>query len=469
VFRSETVRGSLAIPTTPAPALSTLHVLALSDSFSALWEELARQAGASLSVAAAAGEVGTGRDALAVLVAAGGVEDEAEGAVRELAAAGAPAPLVVGARADHRLAAALGRLGAADYFALPGDADALRTELAGRTRAAEARAAGGRLAKSQRATFDFGRIIGESPGLRGALERAGRIIPHDRATVLITGETGTGKELLAQAIHYNGPRAAAPFVELNCAAVPAGLLESELFGHERGAFTDARAAKPGLFEASDGGSLFLDEIGDLPLTLQGKILKALEEKEVRRLGALRTRPVDVRIVAATHVDLVAAVRRGEFREDLYYRLSVIPIHLPPLRERGSDVVLLAEHFLRTLAEQYGLPAPAVEPDLRRALLSHSWPGNVRELRNGLERALLLGDARIDPADLFPPGGPANAGGNGGGALPFPATLAEIERAAAAVMVERMAGNKRAAAEALGISRSRLYRLLDGTDEEDVPE
>jgi two-component system, NtrC family, response regulator HydG len=476
VYQTETPHRSPAIPL-PTPTarrrLSTLHVLTLSESFSALWSELARQAGASLSLASAAGDVGPGHDALAVLVAAGGEEDQAEQAVRELIAAGSPPPLVVGARGDHRLAASLGRAGAADYFSLPGDADALRTELAARTRAVETRAAGGRLAQTQRAAFDFGRIIGESPGLKAALDRAARIIPRDRATVLITGETGTGKELLAQAIHYNGPRAAQPFVELNCAAVPGGLLESELFGHEKGAFTDARAAKPGLFEAADGGTLFLDEIGDLPLTLQGKILKALEEKEVRRLGALRTRSVEVRIIAATHVDLPAAVRRGEFREDLYYRLSVIPIHLPPLRERGADVVLLADHFLRTLADQYGMPAPGVEADLRRALLSHSWPGNVRELRNGLERALLLGDARIDPADLFPPGGASSAAGNGGGggALPFPATLAEIERAAAAVMVERMAGNKRAAAEALGISRSRLYRLLDGTDDagEDVAE
>ncbi|HEX8361077.1 MAG TPA: sigma 54-interacting transcriptional regulator, partial [Longimicrobium sp.] len=326
--------------------------------------------------------------------------------------------------------------------------------------------AGARLAASERTAFDFGRIIGRSPQLRAALDRAARIIPRDRATVLITGETGTGKELLAQAIHYNGPRAAAPFVELNCAAVPAGLLETELFGHERGAFTDARTAKPGLFEAADGGTLFLDEIGELPLTLQGKILKALEEKEVRRVGAVRGRVVDVRIVAATHVDLAAAVARREFREDLFYRLNVIPLHLPPLRERGEDVVLIAEHFLRSLAAQYDLEAPALGPELRRALVVHSWPGNVRELRNGLERALLLGDGGLDPADLFPtPPAPAQTGT---GTIPFPASLAEIERAAATAMLERFEGNKSAAADALGISRSRLYRLLEGEDG-DVPE
>jgi DNA-binding NtrC family response regulator len=283
--------------------------------------------------------------------------------------------------------------------------------------------------------------------------------------VLVTGETGTGKELLAQAIHYNGPRGAQPFVELNCAAVPAGLLETELFGHERGAFTDARSAKPGLFEAADGGTLFLDEIGDLPLTLQGKILKALEEKQVRRVGAVRGREVDVRIIAATHVDLPQAVRRGEFREDLYYRLSVIPIHLPALRERGEDVLLLAEHFLRSLGEQYDLTPPTLSPSIRRALLTHAWPGNVRELRNGIERALLLGDGDLDPADLFPAGAGPASGRGGDGRLPFPATLAELERSAAQAMMEHMEGNKSAAAEALGISRSRLYRLLEGTDED----
>jgi DNA-binding NtrC family response regulator len=446
--------------------LSSLVVVARSESFSAVWSQLAAEAGAQPRVVEQAEEVGPAADAVAVIASVAGVEEEGEALVRALAAAGAPAPLVVGARADHRLAVALVRAGAADYYALPGDLEALKAELAGRTRRREARAAGERLADAERHAFDFRHIIGQSPQLRAALDRAARIIPRGSATVLVTGETGTGKELMAQAIHYNGPRASAAFVELNCNAIPPTLIESELFGHEKGAFTDARTAKPGLFEAADGGTLFLDEIGDLPLTLQGKLLKALEEKQVRRIGALRARVVDVRIIAATHVDLAAAVRRGDFREDLYYRLSVIPIHLPPLRERGEDVVLVAEHFLRTLGEQYGMRPPPVTPELRRALLAHPWPGNVRELRNSLERALLLGDGRIDPADLFP-AAPAPASTAAlGGALPFPATLAEIERAAAFAMMERAAGNKSAAAEALGISRSRLYRLLEGRDEGD---
>jgi DNA-binding NtrC family response regulator len=453
---------------THAP-VTHLLVVARSDSFSQLWPQLAAGAGASARVVAAPGEAAAGGDTLALLLSVAGVEEEGETAIAGLLAAGAPPPLVVGARADHRLAVALVRAGAADYFALPGDLEALRAELADRAGRREAREAGGRLAAAERGHFDFSRIIGRSPQLRAALDRAARIIPRDRATILVTGETGTGKELLAQAIHYNGPRAAQPFVELNCAAVPAGLLETELFGHEKGAFTDARTAKPGLFEAADGGALFLDEIGDLPLPLQGKILKALEEKQVRRVGAVRGREVDVRIIAATHVDLAQAVRKGEFREDLFYRLSVIPIHLPPLRERGEDVLLVAEHFLRTLAEQYGMDAPAISPEVRRALLAHTWPGNVRELRNGIERALLLGDGGLDPADLFPAGSAAAEGRGGGGAIAFPATLAEIERSAAFAMMERMEGNKSAAAEALGISRSRLYRLLEGTDEGDVAE
>jgi DNA-binding NtrC family response regulator len=449
--------------------VTALIVVARSESFSSVWPQLAAGTGTEARVVEQADDAGPAADALAVVLAVAGVEEEAEPLLRSMAAAGSPAPLVVGAREDHRLAVSLVRAGAADYFALPGDLEALRAELAERARRRDARAGGGRLAEAERSTFDFGRIIGKSPQLRAALDRAARIIPRDRATVLITGETGTGKELMAQAIHYNGPRAAAPFVELNCNAIPQQLLESELFGHEKGAFTDARTAKPGLMEAADGGTLFLDEIGDLPLPLQGKVLKALEEKQVRRVGALRARTVDLRIVAATHVDLAAAVKRGDFREDLFYRLSVIPIHLPPLRERGDDVILIAEHFLRTLAELYGMAPPAVSPELRRALVSHPWPGNVRELRNGLERALLLGDGGLDPADLFPLGVDSKSvATNGGGAIPFPATLSEIERAAATAMVERFEGNKSAAADALGISRSRLYRLLEG-EGDDVAE
>ncbi|MDQ3389708.1 MAG: sigma 54-interacting transcriptional regulator [Gemmatimonadota bacterium] len=434
-----------------------LLVLPHSDSFSALWAELAEEAGAELRLLGAAEDAAPTPEVLALILSVAGVEEEAEGLLRILPRGEGLTPLVVGSAPDHRLAARLTRAGAGDYFALPGDLEALRGELAERVRRREQRVAGERLAAAERASFDFGRIVGSSVALRAALERASRVIPHARATVLLTGETGTGKELLAQAIHYNGPRAAAPFVEVNCAAIPGQLLESELFGHERGAFTDARAAKPGLFEAAHGGTLFLDEIGHLPIELQGKLLRALEEKRVRRVGSVRTLEVDVRIIAATHADLAKGVRDGSFREDLYYRLSVIPLSLPPLRERGDDVLLLAGHFLDSLATHYDVARPHLSPEIARALMAHRWPGNVRELRNGIERALLLGDGELRREDLFPPGVDTRAGG---GEIPFPAALDEIERAAARAMTDRMGGNKRAAAEALGISRSRLYRLLD---------
>ncbi|NIP77985.1 MAG: AAA domain-containing protein, partial [Gemmatimonadetes bacterium] len=271
----------------------------------------------------------------ALLLVVAGEEGAAPERLAELAAAGAGPVAVVGAAASHRLAVQAIRAGAAEFFALPADLEGLRAWVLDRAESARADARARRLAEEERRQYDFSRLIGESDGLKEAIRVAARIIPRGSATVLLTGETGTGKELLAQAIHYNGPRAAAPFVEVNCAALPPNLLEAELFGYEKGAFTDASAAKPGLFEAAHGGTLFLDEIGELPLELQAKLLRALEDKRVRRLGSVRALDVDVRIIAATHVDLPAAIRDGRFREDLYYRLGVVPIRLPPLRERGE--------------------------------------------------------------------------------------------------------------------------------------
>ena len=289
------------------------------------------------------------------------------------------------------------------------------------------------------------------------------MIPGGRATVMITGETGTGKELLAQAIHYNGPRSRQPFVPVNCSAIPANLLESELFGHEKGAFTDARAAKPGLFEVADGGTLFLDEVATLPLELQGKLLRVLETMEVRRVGGVRDTKVDVRILAAANVDLAEEVRERRFREDLFYRLAVVTIRLPALRERGDDPVLLARHFLVQLGEQYGLEGVELAAEGVAAIRRHQWPGNVRELRNAVERALLLGGGRpVGPDELSlheSPAGPAAPGHETDGPLPFPATLGEIEKAAARAAVERCDGNKSEAARLLGTTRTRLYRLL----------
>jgi DNA-binding NtrC family response regulator len=368
----------------------------------------------------------------------------------------------VGAEEDHRLAVAVMAAGAAGYFALPADLERLRDWV--RERGERARVAEGvsDRVELERRRYDFSRIVGRSPQLIEALDRAARVIPRESVTVLITGETGTGKELVAEAIHYNGPRNRHPFLEVNCAALPENLLEAELFGYERGAFTDAKASKPGLFEAAHGGTLFLDEIGELSLPLQAKLLKVLEDKRVRRLGSVRTLVVDVRIVAATHADLPRMVREGRFRRDLLYRLNVLTAELPPLRARGEDVLILTEHFAAHFCRRYELPLPAISPEVRRALLAYSWPGNVRELRNGVERAVLMGDGELRVPDLIVEDllEPSLQDGS----LPFPATMNEIEEAAARAMVARFAGNKTAAADALGISRTRLYRLLGDAEE-----
>jgi transcriptional regulator with PAS, ATPase and Fis domain len=351
---------------------------------------------------------------------------------------------------------------------LPEEAEALKDYVRERVGLARSREARAQLAAAEQRDFDFSRIVGESRAMREALAVAARIIPRGSATVLLTGETGTGKELLAQAIHYNGPRREGPFVELNCSAIPANLLESELFGHERGAFTDARRAKPGLLEVADGGTLFLDEIGELHFDLQGKLLKVLEDKQVRRVGGTRSQEVDIRIIAATNRDLALETRDGSFREDLYYRLSVIPIHLPPLRERGADILLLAGHFLEALSRAYELPPPELSRELKERLLAHPWPGNVRELRNALERALLLGgEGKLHTEDLFLDVAAKSPTPEEGGILPFPAPLEAIELAAVRAMLARTDGNKSAAARRLGISRARLHRALNRIEEIDA--
>ena len=436
-------------------------VVRLTDSFSEFWPLLADELKVPLlEWRPADGEPPPPGVAL-VLIAAGGAEPDLPAFISTLSVPSDVPIVAVGAATAHRLAAQAVAAGAADYLALPDDRDVLRDVAAAavaRRRDVQAR---GNFARLEAQAHAFREIIGGSPALRATLERAARVLPHADATVLITGETGTGKELLARALHYGGPRAAAPFVELNCAAIPAQLLESELFGHERGAFTDAKTAKPGLFEAADGGTLLLDEINRLAPELQSKLLRALEDKTTRRLGATQSRRVDVRIIAATNGVLTTEVREGRFREDLFYRLNVISLHLPALRERGDDVLLLAATFLKKFSAQYGLPEPSVTPELRRALLAHAWPGNVRELRNAVERALLLSTpGTLDLGELAPADAPAARDGG----LPFPARLDDIVRAAARAMLETTAGNRSEAARRLGISRSRLQRLLEGASE-----
>ncbi len=436
-----------------------IAMVELSDSFGASLAQLARELRAGVVMWRPDEDVTPPAGAAVLLLLAGGEESAAIDLLTELPSRGAPV-YVVGAAADHRLAAAAVQRGARDYFALPDDLDVLRRSLEREAREAHGRAEAGRFAEAERSAIGFEAILGRSAALRQTLDQAARVASHRDVTVLIGGETGTGKELLARAIHYGGPRAAHPFVEINCAAIPANLLESELFGHERGAFTGAIAAKPGLFELAHGGTLLLDEIGALPLELQPKLLRALESRAIRRVGGQQGRQVDVRVIGATHLDLAAAALRGEFREDLFYRLNVVALTLPPLRERDGDIELLAETFLARIANGYGLPVPPLTPDLRTALRAYAWPGNVRELRNAVERALVLSPrGTVRAEELIPP--PARVSARGGSTLPFPATIDVLVRAAARAMLELVGGNKSEAARRLGISRPRLQRLLDG--------
>lgn len=449
---------------TERPIVASLTILETSDAFSSEWGPLATRVGLEPFRTPNAADA-VARPGTAIVVGCGGSEHGALEVLRELTRLGADGALFVGAQPDHRLAVELMRRGAGGYYALPGDMLRLEADLV--TRRDHAAADAGPASANE---YDFSTIIGTHPTIRAALRVAGLVIPSPTATVLITGETGTGKELVARAIHDNGPRSRRPFVAVNCSAIPANLLESEFFGHEKGAFTDARAAKPGLFEIGEGGTVFLDEISAMPFELQGKLLRFLESRELRRVGGVNERKVDVRILAAANVDLPALVKRGEFRDDLYYRLAVVQIELPPLRKRGSDGVLLARHFLATLADAYGESSGRLTPAALRAIERHRWPGNVRELRNAIERGLLLsGGGAIEPEHLaidrsFAKRPAAEA--DRLSPLPFPATMDELEAAAARATLEHCGGNKSEAARVLGITRARLYRMLERAGESD---
>ena len=245
----------------------------------------------------------------------------------------------------------------------------------------------------------FEQLIGNSPALEAVLEGVKRVAPTS-STVLIQGETGTGKELIARAIHNISPRCGRPFIKLNCAAIPLDLLESELFGHEKGAFTGAIAQKLGRFELADKGTLFLDEVGDIPPSLQPKLLRILQEQEFERLGSSRTHQVDVRLVAATHRDLAEMVRNGDFRSDLYFRLNVFPVELPPLRDRREDIPALVAHFVEILGRRVGRQIDHIPPETMLALCSYDWPGNIRELQNLIERAVILSEDGVLPNPLL---------------------------------------------------------------------
>ena len=361
------------------------------------------------------------------------------GVLRELRQLASPPPVVLlTAHGTIPDAVEAVRLGAADYLTKPLPAPAALLAVVERVLGA---------------AEEPGTFVTATPAVQRLLDLADTVATRDVA-VLITGESGTGKELIARRIHARSRRAGGPFVAINCAALPEALAESELFGHERGAFTGADRQRRGRFEEAGGGTLFLDEVGELTPALQAKLLRVIEERTVRRVGGGDEVPVDVRIVAATNRDLAASVAAGTFRNDLFFRLAVVVVELPPLRARPADIGELARHLARLLAARHGVPVAAIEPEAEAALLRHAWPGNVRELRNVLERAVVVrGGAPIRLADL---GLPATAGAAAAG---VPLDRDEREREAVLEALRRADGNREQAARLLGVSVRTLYYRL----------
>jgi two-component system response regulator HydG len=378
--------------------------------------------------------------------------------------------LVLTAFGDAGAAGEAIRAGAYDFISKPYDIAALRETLArslGRRRLAGVR--------RDRGPADDGAghgssadpaLVGHSPAIIEVMKTLARVAPS-QATVLVLGETGTGKELVARTIHRFSERAGRRFVAVNCSALAEGLLESELFGHVRGAFTGAANARPGLFREADRGTLFLDEIGDISPALQARLLRALQEHEIVPVGSETPVRVDVRVLAATHRDLPELVRQGRFREDLYYRMNVVTLTLPPLRARPQDIPLLIDHFLRELAERHGRGPVAVDPEAQRRLLAYDWPGNIRELQNVLERAMLLAEQDVIgpehlPADLRPARsspGPSVAAPSAEVAPPTLRSLDEVDREHVLRVLAAMRGNRDETSRVLGISRRTLSRMI----------
>ncbi len=369
------------------------------------------------------------------------------------------------AHGDERTAVRALKEGAYDYLPKPFDNEEVRATVRRAREVLALRAENRRLREELAGGFQG--LIGDSPAIREVYRLVRRAAPTD-ATVLVTGESGTGKELVARAVHAESRRARGPFVALNCSALPGELVESELFGHLKGAFTGADRDREGLFEAADGGTIFLDEVGDLAANAQAKLLRVLEERQVTRVGATRPTSVDVRVVAATHQPLERLAAEGRFREDLLFRLQVIQVHLPPLRERREDVAALAVHFVRDFADRYGRPVGALSDAARRALLAHDWPGNVRELRNAVERAVVMAEGEtLELGDL-----PPQVAGSSAPLRPADAALADLpwaeargraldafDRSFLAAALERHGGNVSRTARAVGLHRQSLQKLL----------
>ncbi|MEM7153540.1 MAG: sigma-54 dependent transcriptional regulator [Myxococcota bacterium] len=370
--------------------------------------------------------------------------------------------MVMTAFGSMKSAIAAIRAGAYDYITKPLDVDAVGLRISRIVRECRIRDEARRLRAVVEVKESYGGLLGSSPAMQKVYDLLERVSDSD-ASVLVTGESGTGKELVARAVHDRGPRRDGPFVAVNCSAVPENLLESELFGHAKGSFTDARSDRVGLFAQANGGTLFLDEVGEIPLAMQPKLLRALEERRVRPVGSNNEIDFDVRVVAATNRDLEAAVEEQRFREDLYFRINVIHLNLPPLRSRGTDVLSLAQHFLGRYALQAGKQVRGISPSAAQRLSDYEWPGNVRELRNCMERAVALtryADIEVDdlpdrvvkyrrshvvvaaddPTELVP--------------------MEEVERRYILRVVETVAGNKTMASKILGLDRKTLYRKLE---------
>ncbi|MBE9547267.1 MAG: sigma-54-dependent Fis family transcriptional regulator [Proteobacteria bacterium] len=345
--------------------------------------------------------------------------------------------------------------GAYDYLTKPLDFDELRLAMERAADHRQLREENRLLRESLGTQFDRQNIIGRSDTVAKLLETAALVAPSD-ATVLITGESGTGKELIAGAIHFNSPRKEGPFVKINCAAITETLLESELFGHERGAFTGANRRKEGRFRQADGGSLFLDEISEMSLAMQAKLLRVLQEREITRVGGEDVIKVDVRVITATNKDLMQEIETGRFREDLFYRLNVVTLNVPPLRERKEDVPLLAQHFLMVFAEKNHKKIKGFTPQAMDRLLKYEWPGNIRELMNAVERGVVLSRSEyLDEHDLplitkYEPFG---------NVIPGDLPLEEVEKATILKTLELTQGNKSEAARRLGITRRTLHKKL----------
>jgi two-component system response regulator AtoC len=382
---------------------------------------------------------------------------------------------------DNTISALRG--GAYDFIGKPINLEELRVTIRNGIEAGHLRREVEQVRKERAREFNFQQIVGESPAMKKMLGLAAKVAESEVSSVLLQGESGTGKDLVAKAIHYGSRRADKPFIAINCAALPATLIESELFGYEKGAFTDAKARKEGLFEQAEGGTLLLDEIGELELALQAKLLRVLEEGSFRRVGGLKDIPLDVRVLAASNRDLKTESEAGRFRLDLYYRLSIIQVDIPPLRERGDDVLLLAQHYLETIGSRLRLRKKITDlsPEVAEVFRRYEWPGNVRELRNVIERALILEDNDSITTEYLPGSllGPLQSGsGLAGQARTLSAqfvlptkgiSLDEAELSFVEQAITQSGGNQTRAAELLGISRDQLrYRLKKLEDARGLP-